>query len=130
VSQATEETAANNSEEDKENHASEAVAPPSAHNGTETNGEAKQVLCTFCLNILPRIFIFRSTFVIYIYKLFKRVHSSVADLECLSRNLIFIRPGSRIPDQTTTLKEEGGKFLFVQPIFVATSDKYHKIVKQ
>jgi hypothetical protein len=42
VSQPTGETAANNSEEDKENHASEAVAPP-AHNGTETNGEAKQV---------------------------------------------------------------------------------------
>jgi hypothetical protein len=38
-----------------------------------------------------------------------RLFSSVEDLGCLPRILIFIHPGSRIPDPTTALKEKGKK---------------------
>jgi hypothetical protein len=45
--------------------------------------------------------------------------SSAADPGCLSQILIFIHPGSRIPDPTKAPK--GGKFVFVLPFFVATN---------
>jgi hypothetical protein len=42
-----------------------------------------------------------------------------ADPGCLSRILIFIHPGSRIPNLTTAPK--GGKILFGLPFFVSTN---------
>ncbi len=43
-----------------------------------------------------------------------------------SRILIFIHPGTRIPDPTTAPKEEGRKTFFSLNIF--SSYKYHKIL--
>ncbi len=40
---------------------------------------------------------------------------SVADLKYLSRILIFVHPGSRIPDPKTATKERGEKKLVVLP---------------
>jgi hypothetical protein len=47
--------------------------------------------------------------------------SSVADPECLSGNLIFTHPGSRIPDPKTATKERGEKNLLSYLFFVATN---------
>jgi hypothetical protein len=49
---------------------------------------------------------------------------SIADPGCLSRILIFIHPGSRIPDQTTAAKQEGEKLVVIS---FFCSHKYHKI---
>jgi hypothetical protein len=52
------------------------------------------------------------------------MHTSVADPGCLYRILIFIHPGSRIPDPATATKEERGKICF--PTFFS-SQEYHKL---
>jgi hypothetical protein len=44
----------------------------------------------------------------------------VADLGCLSRILIFVHPGSRIPDPKTATKERGEKKFVVVPFLEAT----------
>jgi hypothetical protein len=46
--------------------------------------------------------------------------SSVADSGSLPRILIYIHPGSRIPDPTTAPKEKGEK-IAVLPFYVATN---------
>jgi hypothetical protein len=56
------------------------------------------------------------------------VTSSVADPGYLSRILIFIRPGSRIPDTKTATKERGEKKLAVVHFFVATNFTKLKII--
>jgi hypothetical protein len=48
----------------------------------------------------------------------KHGKSSVADSGCLSGILIFVHPGSRIPDPKTATKEKDKKI--VLPFFVAT----------
>ncbi len=57
------------------------------------------------------------------YRKMKRMRS-VADPGCLSRILIFVHPGSRIPDPKTATKERGEKKI-VLPFFC--SHKCHKI---
>jgi hypothetical protein len=46
---------------------------------------------------------------------------SVADRGCLSRILIFVHPGSRIPDPKTGTKEKGEKINLLSFFFVATN---------
>jgi hypothetical protein len=60
---------------------------------------------------------------------------SVADRGCLSRNLIFTHPGSRIsdpgsriPDRKIATKERGEKKLVVLPFFVASNYTKFKII--
>ncbi len=54
--------------------------------------------------------------------------SSVADLGCLSRILIFTHPGSRIPDPKTAIKERDEKNLVVIPFYEAINFKKLKII--
>jgi hypothetical protein len=53
---------------------------------------------------------------------------SVADPGCFSRILIFIHPGSRIPDPKTATKESGDRKKLVVNFFVATNITKLKII--
>jgi hypothetical protein len=53
---------------------------------------------------------------------------TVADPGCLSRILIFIYPGSRIPDPTTKTTKEEGKIFVVLTFCLATNFTKFKII--
>ncbi len=50
-----------------------------------------------------------------------RITISVPDPGCLSRILIYIHPGSQIPDLTIATKEVGGKYLLPYLFMLVTS---------